>query len=321
LSAGRKVVSLLARSKIAFSQRFRRFAGRGVLTESSANREIAANLIAGQPYMVSRLGSSELAIWVASHGIAAQRRKDPVHRLQSAFLGEPSSWPTEVVRTFANNAGFFPPKPAFLERYARELGGWLSMADLMAVWFYRHEDRMLRRYASKSLLALPMGLEPYFHDHPWTLALAGRRVLVVHPFAKSIRRQFTRRDMLFGDKRVLPEFELLTLPAVQSIGGQQTEFRNWFDALECMQEQIAKTSFDVAIIGAGAYGLPLAAFVKRQGRQAIHLGGSTQILFGIKGRRWADRPEVTRFYNELWAHPLPEETPAAYRSIEQGCYW
>jgi hypothetical protein len=34
--------------------------------------------------------------------------------------------------------------------------------------------------------------------------------------------------------------------------------------------------FDVALIGAGAYGLPLAACVKRLGKKAIHMGGVTK---------------------------------------------
>ena len=46
--------------------------------------------------------------------------------------------------------------------------------------------------------------------------------------------------------------------------------------------------FDVAIIGCGAYGMPLAAMLKQAGKQAIHLGGATQLLFGIKGKRWEE---------------------------------
>ena len=44
-----------------------------------------------------------------------------------------------------------------------------------------------------------------------------------------------------------------------------------------------KFDFDVALIGCGAYGFPLAAKLKTAGKQAIHLGGVLQALFGIKG--------------------------------------
>ena len=55
-----------------------------------------------------------------------------------------------------------------------------------------------------------------------------------------------------------------------------------------MKAQIDKEDFDICLIGAGAYGFPLAAYVKRKGKKAVHLGGALQLLFGIKGSRWED---------------------------------
>ena len=64
-----------------------------------------------------------------------------------------------------------------------------------------------------------------------------------------------------------------------------------------MYEQSLKTSFDVAIIGCGAYGMPLGAMLKDAGKTVIHLGGVTQILFGIKGKRW-DENKTSELYNQ-----------------------
>jgi hypothetical protein len=112
-------------------------------------------------------------------------------------------------------------------------------------------------------------------------------VLVVHPFTESIKNSILeKRQLLFDDQTVLPEFELKTVKAVQSIARSKVGFKDWFDAYNYMCDEIAKNDFEIAIIGAGAYGLPLASFVKRLGRQAIHMGRVTQILFGIKGMRW-----------------------------------
>ena len=33
----------------------------------------------------------------------------------------------------------------------------------------------------------------------------------------------------------------------------------------------------------------VSARLKKAGKKTIHLGGSTQILFGIKGKRWDSR--------------------------------
>ena len=55
-------------------------------------------------------------------------------------------------------------------------------------------------------------------------------------------------------------------------------------ALNYMFDEAMKKNFDVAIIGCGAYGFPLAAKLKQAGKIVIHLGGATQLLFGIIGR-------------------------------------
>ncbi len=69
---------------------------------------------------------------------------------------------------------------------------------------------------------------------------------------------------------VLPEqLELRTVKAVQSNAGNKTRFATWFDALESMKEEISRHDFDVAVIDAGAYGLPLAAFCKSLEKNAV----------------------------------------------------
>ena len=82
-----------------------------------------------------------------------------------------------------------------------------------------------------------------------------------------------------------------------------------------------KKDFEVAIVGCGAYGLPLAARLKEAGKKVIHLGGATQIIFGIKGKRWDQHPKVSGMYNEYWTRPMEAEKPSNAESIESGCYW
>lgn len=109
--------------------------------------------------------------------------------------------------------------------------------------------------------------------------------------------------------------------AVQSIAGEKTEYATWFDALEFMQNQISECDFDLAIIGAGAYGLPLAAYCKIIGKQAIQMSGATQLLFGIKGKRWDEHPVISKMYNEYWTRPDDKETPTQKAEVEGGSYW
>ena len=60
------------------------------------------------------------------------------------------------------------------------------------------------------------------------------------------------------------------------------------------------------------------------GKGAIHLGGATQILFGIMGKRWerdgyADL--MSNIINEYWTRPLLEEHVLGEEEVEGGCYW
>ncbi len=84
---------------------------------------------------------------------------------------------------------------------------------------------------------------------------------------------------------------------------------------------ISRTDFDIAILGCGAYGFPLAAEIKRMNKQAIHLGGATQIWFGIKGKRWDKELPIRNLYNDYWVKPSEDEKPKYASGVEGGCYW
>ena len=68
--------------------------------------------------------------------------------------------------------------------------------------------------------------------------------------------------------------------------------------------------------------MPLAAHVKRIGKQAIHLAGWTQVLFGITGRRWEVHDiRMKHLINEFWIRPDESERPINFKQVEDGCYW
>lgn len=123
---------------------------------------------------------------------------------------------------------------------------------------------------------------------------------------------------------MLPKFKSLDcIKAVQSAAGNiPEEFSSWHEALEYMKSEIAKKDFDVALIGCGAYGMPLAAFVKSLGKVGIQLAGWTQMLFGVYGERWiSQQTQYSKFINKYWIRPNENETPRKAKDIESGCYW
>lgn len=74
--------------------------------------------------------------------------------------------------------------------------------------------------------------------------------------------------------------------------------------------------FDVAIIGVSTYDLLLATYIKSIRKQAIQMSSATQILFGIKGKRWDSHLVILKMYNDYWVRPLAEETLPCIQKVE-----
>jgi hypothetical protein len=194
--------------------------------------------------------------------------------------------------------------------------------DALGIFLWANEEYYVQKYMKLRSCFLANVLDPLILDNPWTEALTGKKVLVVHPFSESIAMQYNKRDKLFKDENILPEFELKTVKAVQSVGGKGApEFKSWFEALDYMKTQISECDFDIALLGCGAYGLPLASYIKDIGKQAIYMGGSLQLMFGIMGKRWENQEYVAKHVNEYWVRPSENERPKQRLKVEDGCYW
>lgn len=165
-------------------------------------------------------------------------------------------------------------------------------------------------------------VEPYYYDIPWTSALKGKKVLIVSPFSAEVKHQYAVREKLWPTDDILPEFNLDTEDSIWYFDGHRDpRFANWFEVYDTLYENIMKHDFDIALLGCGMFGFPLAARIKKAGKQAVHVGGAIQILFGIKGSRWDGMPEVNKYYNEYWIRPGELSKPDAGDMLDGGCYW
>ena len=109
----------------------------------------------------------------------------------------------------------------------------------------------------------------------------------------------------------------------QCLGGQ-TPHNSYVETLKSVQQVIDGIEFfDIAIIAAGAYAMPLAVYCKlRRNASAIVMGGGSQLLFGLKGHRWDSHSVLSKLYNKDWIYPLEQDTPKNARMIEMsGPYW
>lgn len=278
---------------------------RPVARFDDGNRAVRDRLERRCPSMIARFGATEIK------AVVYPLLPRPVQGLLCNRF-------SERLRLYS---GVFPSGEASLRRFATLMEEDARELDILGSW--RAEEALLRpQLQGVEFVPLP-ALEPYLSAMPWSAALEGLKVLVIHPFTRTIESQYrNHRRLLFQDERILPEFKSLALlQAVQSIAGTPTRFEDWFEALDWMKDQINTIDFDVALIGCGAYGFPLAAHVKRLGKIGIHLGGATQLLFGIRGKRWDDNKELARHVNEYWVRPSAEETPSQARIVENACYW
>lgn len=285
-----------------------KYAGKNKLSLQEGNDYIVKLLESPEPCMIARYGSVELGItkWRMAQKMGLIRKFDDAS-----------------MHCVTNNAGFFPKDQKMVSKFADLMIESSAQVDLLGVFYWRMEEYVIKHHTSQATLVRARGLEPWYVDVPWTRVLKGKKVLVIHPFEDTIKKQYEKRELLFPETNLLPEIELKTLKAVQTIAGEKDErFENWFEALEYMFQEAMKIDFDVAIIGCGAYGFPLAAKLKKAGKKAIHLGGATQYLFGIKSKR-ADigNAIISGLYNDAWVRPSDDEKPKNFQNIEGGCYW
>lgn len=222
-----------------------------------------------------------------------------------------------------NNTGFYPVTDSTLHRFSCEMIEIARNIDILSCCLRPFEEELCKKYFSIDVkLVSPGAVCPSFNKNPWSKALKGKKVLVIHPFEKTIRKQYEKHSLLFSNQDVLPDFELITLQAVQSIADNKSTlpYKDWFEALEYMKSQIANIDFDIALIGAGAYGMFLGDYCKRIGKKAVHMGSYVQLLFGIKGARW-DKYFCDSLYNEHWVRPDESERPKGAEKVEGACYW
>lgn len=291
----------------------------------------------GNPFMLTRYGSIEMCV---TNSYRMRQDSRTLFSKLWEYVTDKTDLPWYddlFMVSIARNAGVFNPTPSILDRFAERYLQDSKLIDMLMSVNYKEKFMPLKDTCKFIHFE---SVYPYFVERPWTRILKGKRVLVVHPYAETIRKQYANRDKLYENKEILPEFELITLKAVQSSAYAEVPFKDWFEALKYMEDEISKIQFDICLLGCGAYGLPLAAHVKRLGKQAIHMGGGVQLLFGIKGKRWEEEYKIAteknifgynvpftlnldyyKLFNEYWVNPSSDETPKSAKSVEGACYW
>lgn len=260
-----------------------------LLEKEKGEKLISKKIKEGKPLMVARYGSNEFR----------------------------NLFQNDEFDILCSNAGFFPQDKKLLSEFRKQYFEDSKQIDILAIWNYRNQFTRKKKWL-KNFQNIEHFIFLDFFNHgkaKWLKQLENKKVLVIHPFKATIEKQMKKRKQL----GILPKLKSLeVIQAVQTIAGNKDpRFKDWFEALDYMKKEIDKKDFDIALIGCGAYGLPLAAHIKRKGKQAIHMGGETQYLFGINAKALKNNKIV----NKYWIYPSENETPKNFKKIEGRRYW
>jgi len=274
------------------------------MTDADFSETIGNVLYEKKPFMAGRMGAYESsAIRMFEFGYKQKQKK--------------------MMEYLSNNAGFFPKDIRLLSDFASTYKKALSNCDIIYPMGYRGENYLISRFASDSI-KFYRGYFNWNADDIWFKHLRNKKVLIIHPFAKTIREQYdNKRELLHRSSDFLPEFELMIIKAVFTAAGEiDDRFANWFEALDYMHNETLKYDYDIALLGCGSYGFPLASMIKEDGKIAVHMGGELQLLFGIKGARWEQKEygDIS-LYNDSWVYADHSERPKNFTSIEGSSYW
>lgn len=183
-------------------------------------------------------------------------------------------------------------------------------------------------------------LESFYtsRDYWWQKLFIGKCILVISPFVDSIQKQLesNKRDKVWCGqwsgfwpdniefKFIKFEHPWSLLSKEEQIKLTQSQSMHFIDKLKRFKKEIDMIgNFDIALIGAGCYSLPLCSYIKNNKRQiAFHLGGGLQMMFGVYGARWNTSNGILKEYvNDSWIRPSGNEIPTGFKMQESGAYF
>ena len=290
----------------------------------SGAEKIASYFISSDPFFIGRNGSTEmevLAYWY--------RQKS----LNSNYF------PQNLLKKLEQYSGVWPATSESITKWAEEYSESLKLLDGLAAGWYKplakEESDILDTFAPNAFRTPLRSLEPYYvpPENRWTWLLAGKDVAVVSSFADTIELQLKKGEAIWAP--LLSETFLPSTTRWHTVrsyfpplisGNDPTSWSSvgvdsWSSAVDHIVKGVLDTKATVAILGCGGLAMIAGARLRKKGVSVILLGGAVQVLFGIKGARWANHDIISKFWNVNWVWPLRSETPQNARSIEGACYW
>ncbi len=297
--------------------------GRPFASRSEFIASLGRAIQAGRPLAAGRLGHTPQywlgAPLIEQTGLAPLVRRTLAARLQYNAERSGGIFPSDErsMETFV----------AFYVTHSRNMD-WLGMTLDQP----QRELPVLQHYALPGRLAyyqdfVPDRSVPSDDSRCYLSRLAGRRVLLVCPFADVLQARATEKTFeavwaRTGKRWFHPAaVEALELPYGFEPETQQ-RFGTAINLFDHVAAEMSRLTFDVALIAAAGLAIPLAAAARQMGKVAIDLGGDLQLLFGVIGARWRNRPEWRqKYFNDAWIDVPEKYQPTAADVVDDRSYW
>ena len=161
---------------------------------------------------------------------------------------------------------------------------------------------MKKRYDKKRVWTMTNDIFHYIFASPWTLALKGKKILIISALEKSIQEKIQIRDKIYGID-LFPNCEFVTACPPQTYADDSS---NEFDVeLARFVDTLKSLEYDVALVSCGGYENLVCDAIYQHGKSAICVGDVLQMYFGILGNWWlSERPDIVKlFVNDYWTSP------------------
>ena len=153
----------------------------------------------------------------------------------------------------------------------------------------------------------------------WLGTIRNKKILIVSSINAQIKEQIPKFRLIHNTDYSI-SCPVVYYDCPETYFKEERHESNWFETFNKIKTDISKIEFDIAIISAGAYGHPLAAYIKMLGKQAINICSGIYVLFGIRNKTQTIIRKISSKYNKYWIFPVKNNN-RNYIDIEKGGYW
>ena len=169
--------------------------------QAATQKKFTDKLTNDKPCMIARFGANELNCIYNYIGVKKQS-KDAISYVKG--VSPAWWWKKSIIQNMHVNAGFFPPLESKIEEFCELMLNDILQLNVLGSWL--PNEKYIKSLPADVVKIRFLFLDPYWSENPWTRALEGKKVLVIHPFAETIKEQYKRRELLFINKCIIAFF-------------------------------------------------------------------------------------------------------------------